>query len=108
MRFNVRFGDDSVGRALKDGEVVVLEYLVTSGAAANEVKSFNFIGAIIDSLGQSYTASATTLTVNHRAQLGSAAESIESIKYNAPRFYSSQYRAVTAQDYALILSLIHI
>ena len=102
MRFNVRFGDDSVGRALKDGEVVVLEYLVTSGAAANEVKSFNFIGSIIDSLGQSYTASATTLTVNHRAQLGSAAESIESIKYNAPRFYSSQYRAVTAQDYALI------
>ena len=107
MRFNVRFGDDSVGRALKDGEVVVLEYLVTSGAAANEVKSFNFIGAIIDSLGQSYTASATTLTVNHRAQLGSAAESIESIKYNAPRFYSSQYRAVTAQDYALITQRIY-
>ena len=107
MRFNVRFGDDSVGRALKDGEVVVLEYLVTSGAAANEVKSFNFIGSIIDSLGQSYTASATTLTVNHRAQLGSAAESIESIKYNAPRFYSSQYRAVTAQDYALITQRIY-
>ena len=107
MRFQVKFGDDSVGRALKDGEVVVLEYLVTSGAAANEVKSFNFIGSIIDSLGQSYTASATTLTVNHRAQLGSAAESIESIKYNAPRFYSSQYRAVTAQDYALITQRIY-
>ena len=107
MRFNVRFGDDSVGRALKDGEVVVLEYLVTSGFKANEVKLFNFIGSLTDSLSQSYTASATTLTVNHRAQLGSAAESIESIKYNAPRYYSSQYRAVTAQDYALITQRIY-
>ena len=107
MRFNVRFGDDSVGRALKDGEVVVLEYLVTSGFKANEVKLFNFIGSLTDSLSQSYTASSTTLTVNHRAQLGSAAESIESIKYNAPRYYSSQYRAVTAQDYALITQRIY-
>ena len=107
MRFQVKFGDDSVGRALKDGEVVVLEYLVTSGFKANEVKLFNFIGSLTDSLSQSYTASATTLTVNHRAQLGSAAESIESIKYNAPRYYSSQYRAVTAQDYALITQRIY-
>ena len=38
MRFQVKFGDDSVGRALKDGEVVNLEYLVTSGKKANEVK----------------------------------------------------------------------
>ena len=107
MRFNVRFGDDSVGRALKDGEVVVLEYLVTSGAKANEVKAFNFIGSATDSVGTTYQASATTLTVNHRAQLGSVAETIESIKYNAPRYYSSQYRAVTAQDYALITQRIY-
>ena len=107
MRFQVKFGDDSVGRALKDGEVVVLEYLVTSGKAANEVKTFNFIGSITDSQSVTYAAQATTLTVNHRAQLGSDAESIESIKYNAPRYYSSQYRAVTAQDYALITQRIY-
>ena len=107
MRFQVKFGDDSVGRALKDGEVVVLEYLVTSGKAANEVKTFNFIGSITDSQSVTYAAQATTLSVNHRAQLGSDAESIESIKYNAPRYYSSQYRAVTAQDYALITQRIY-
>ena len=107
MRFQVKFGDDSVGRALKDGEVVVLEYLVTSGKAANEVKTFNFIGSITDSQSVTYAAQATTLTVNHRAQLGSDAESIESIKYNAPRYYSAQYRAVTAQDYALITQRIY-
>mgnify|MGYP001197879624 FL=1 len=107
MRFQVKFGDDSVGRALKDGEVVVLEYLVTSGKKANEVKTFNFIGGLTDSVGQVYAAQATTLSVNHRAQLGSDAETIESIKYNAPRYYASQYRAVTAQDYALITQRIY-
>ena len=107
MRFQVKFGDDSVGRALKDGEVVNLEYLVTSGKKANEVKAFNFIGSLVDSQGQTYSANSTTLTVNHRAQLGSAAETVESIKYNAPRYYSAQYRAVTAQDYALITQRIY-
>ena len=107
MRFQVKFGDDSVGRALKDGEVVNLEYLVTSGKKANEVKAFNFIGSLVDSQGQTYSANSTTLTVNHRAQLGSDAETVESIKYNAPRYYSAQYRAVTAQDYALITQRIY-
>tara|TARA_Y100000287_G_scaffold116019_1_gene93112 strand:- start:651 stop:2684 length:2034 start_codon:yes stop_codon:yes gene_type:complete len=107
MRFEVRFGDDSVGRALKDGEVVQFEYLVTSGKAANEVKTFNFIGTIIDSTGLNVTSANSTLTLLHRSQMGSDAESIESIKYNAPRYYSSQYRAVTAQDYALITQRIY-
>ena len=107
MRFQVKFGDDSVGRALKDGEVVNLEYLVTSGKKANEVKAFNFIGSLVDSQGQTYSANSTTLTVNHRAQLGSDAETVDSIKYNAPRYYSAQYRAVTAQDYALITQRIY-
>ena len=107
MRFQVKFGDDSVGRALKDGEVVNLEYLVTSGKKANEVKAFNFIGSLVDSQGQTYSANSTTLAVNHRAQLGSDAETVESIKYNAPRYYSAQYRAVTAQDYALITQRIY-
>ena len=40
MRYEVRFGDDTAGRALKDGEVVILEYLVCSGTEANEISSF--------------------------------------------------------------------
>ena len=58
--------------------------MVTSGKKANEVKAFNFIGSLVDSQGQTYSANSTTLTVNHRAQLGSDAETVESIKYNAP------------------------
>jgi hypothetical protein len=107
MRFEVRFGDDSVGRALKDGEVVQFEYLVTSGKEANEVNSFGYVGTAVDATGTNVVTSDVTLTVLHRSQMGTSAESIESIKYNAPRYYSSQYRAVTAQDYALITQRIY-
>nr|BAR31863.1 gp6 baseplate wedge protein [uncultured Mediterranean phage uvMED] len=107
MRFEVRFGDDSVGRALKDGEVVQFEYLVTSGKEANEVNSFGYVGTAIDATGTNVVTSDVTLTVLHRSQMGTGAETIESIKYNAPRYYSSQYRAVTAQDYALITQRIY-
>ena len=107
MRYEIRFGDNSVGRALTDGEVVELEYVVSSGAAANEVKDFGFIGKVVDNNDVSYGSAAVDLTVKDASQTGDAAESVESIKYNAPRYYSAQYRAVTAQDYAIITKNIY-
>ena len=107
MRYEVKFGDDSVGRALKDGEVVMFEYLVTSGGDANDVDNFSYVGRMTDTLSQSYSPAAVTLTKVARSQNGSAAETIESIKYNAPRFYSSQYRAVTAGDYAILTKKVY-
>ena len=107
MRYEVKFGDDTAGRALKDGEVVLLEYLVTSGVEANEITSFSFIGSVSDNTGTVYTGSSITLTVKDKSQLGAAAETLETIKYNAPRYYSAQYRAVTAQDYALITKKVY-
>ena len=107
MRYEIKFGDDSVGRALKDGEVVQLEYLVTSGAEANEVGKFNFIGRMVDNNDVQYNAASIITTVKEKSQQGDSAESVESIKYNAPRYYSAQYRAVTAQDYAIITKNIY-
>ena len=107
QRYEVRFGDDSVGRKVKDGEVILLEYLVTSGVDANEVTAFGFIGSLRDNLGIAYNATDLTVETKQKSQLGAAAESIESIKYNAPRYYSAQYRAVTAQDYSIITKNIY-
>ena len=107
MRYELRFGDDSVGRKLKDGEVIELEYLVTSGTEANEINSFDYIGNITDNLGITYSTGNITVGIKQKSQLGEIAETIESIKYNAPRYYSSQYRAVTAQDYAVITKNIY-
>ena len=107
MRYTVTFGDDSLGRSMKDGEVINFEYLTTSGAEANGVNDFNFIGTLIDSNGITYGQANSTITILKASDTGDAAETIESIKYNAPRYYSSQYRAVTAQDYATITKNIY-
>ena len=107
MRYQIRFGDDSIGRSVKDGEVINLRYMVTSGAEANGVQLFSFIGSITDSNGQTYAPSGVDVVVKAKSQLGDAAESVESIKYYAPRYYSAQYRAVTAQDYEVITKNIY-
>ena len=107
MRYEIRFGDDSVGRAVKDGEVIDLEYLVTSGTDANQVSKFSYIGRIVDNNDAVYSSSSVALTVKQKSQQGDIAETVESIKYNAPRYYSAQYRAVTAQDYAIITRKIY-
>lgn len=107
MRYEIRFGDNSVGRGLTDGEVIELEYLVTAGAEANGASNFSAIGRFIDNNGRSYAPTTVDVIVKEKGSLGSAAETIESIKYNAPRYYSAQYRAVTAQDYAIITKNIY-
>ena len=88
MRYEVTFGDDSVGRAVKDGEIINFEYLTTSGAEANGVKVFSFIGRAVDTFDQSYSSAAFEITVKEQSQQGAAAETIESVKYNAPRYLS--------------------
>ena len=90
MRFEIKFGDDSIGRALKDGEVVELEYLVTQGSIANEVNDIQFNGRVVDSNGSSYSSSLVQTSIVETSYRGAAAESYESIKYNAPLYYSSQ------------------
>lgn len=107
MQFEIKFGDDSIGRSLKDGEVVVLEYLTTKGSEANDVNKLTFKGIVEDSNSRRYAATAIDLTVKNSAYGGSDSESVESIKYNAPRFYSAQYRAVTAQDYAVLTKKVY-
>ena len=107
MRYEIKFGDDSVGRSVKDGEVISLRYMVTDGKDANGVQTFSFIGNTIDSNVNVYSPSAVDVIVKSKSVLGDDAETVESIKYYAPRYYSAQYRAVTAQDYEVITKNIY-
>ena len=102
MRYEIVFGDDVIGRKLGDGEVIDLNYLVTSGVEANGINNFTFIGSLSDSNGQTYDPEDADITVAETSKFGSVEETIESIKFNAPRYYSAQYRAVTTQDYEVI------
>lgn len=102
MRYQLRFGDGVVGRSLNDGEVIDLEYMVTNGPSANEVKIFSFIGQLTDNNGSTYSPATVKIEVLEQSQQGKGAETIESVKYTAPRFFAAQNRAVTAQDYAIL------
>ena len=98
-KYEVYFGDNVVGFAPSDGNIIILEYIVTNKAASNGAKSFS---------GTS-VAGQTNLTISTIviASGGADAESIQSIKYNAPLDYSSQGRAVTTSDYKTIVPKVY-
>lgn len=93
--YEVYFGDDITGRAVVPGNVVTLDYFVSNKEAPNNAKAFTFNGSI--------NGGTVVVTTTSMAQGGSSIESIDSIKFNAPRNYAAQNRAVTAEDYKVIL-----
>ena len=99
-KFEVYFGDDVLGNKLDDGNIVILEYIVSNKDEANGASSFTLSGSI-----GGY--SDVTLTTVSRAQGGAEAQTKESIRYNAPLQYSAQDRAVTTGDYETIVQSLY-
>jgi hypothetical protein len=99
-KFEVYFGDGVIGSALQDGNIVILEYIVTNKDESNGASTFSLattIGGFSD----------VTITTNSVSQGGSAAESKESIRFRAPLSYSAQNRAVTTSDYETLVRSIY-
>lgn len=96
--YEIVFGDGISGRKPKDNSVVTVEYRVCSGELPNGCKEFRPTGLIDEE-------ALITVSVNTPAATGSVAESIDSIRFNAPRHFNTQERAVTAEDYATLLRL---
>lgn len=90
--YEVYFGDGILGKKLTDGNVVNLTYLVTSADASHGANNFVMLDTI-----NGY--STTTVTTVSSASEGAQKESIDSIKFHAPKSFSSQKRAVSKQDY---------
>jgi len=108
-KYEILFGDGKFGKKLENNAIVTVDYIVTDGRDGNGASEFSFAGSILDSNNNLIVPSNRILvTTNQPARNGSNIESIDSIKYFAPRLYSSQYRAVTASDYeAIIKTLIY-
>ena len=105
--FEVIFGDGVVGKALDDGNLVQLGYVITNGAAANGLSGITYASGLATYNINNTTFSTNKIVVNSvvdAASGGSAAESLESIKFLAPRYYESQNRAVTATDYRTLIT----
>ena len=91
-QYEIYFGDGILGSAIEDGNIVILQYVVTNKGVANGARTFTSSSAI-DTVNN-----VNVVTVSNSAG-GSEPESIESIKYNAPLDYASQGRCVTTEDY---------
>lgn len=98
-KYEIVFGSGSLGKSLKAGNIVTVEYLVNNGEATNGASKFS-----VDSIniGLSYS-SATITSVESVATGGRGQETVSSIKFSAPRNYQTQNRAVVAEDYERIL-----
>lgn len=94
--YEIIFGDGLFAYALTNGNVVNMDYFVTNGEAANGARTFSYNGDSI--LGSSLTVQ----TVNIAAG-GAPVEDIESIRFNAPKIYTAQNRAVTPDDYKALI-----
>ena len=102
-RYEMFFGDDVLGRKLLNGEKIEITYLVTNGDETNGAKSFNFNGVIQDMFGGTGYPTSTTINSVEASSGGAGIETISQIKFNAPKFFATQDRAVTAADYAAIV-----
>ena len=107
-KYQLLFGDGLIGKKLETGYVITANYIITDGIDGNGARNFSFSGIITDINGnivQNITVS--SINTLQAASGGGDIESINSIKYYAPRIYSSQQRAVTARDYEAIIKKIY-
>ena len=99
-KYEVYFGDGINGKSLADGNIVILEYIVTNKDVSNSASSFTLSGNIGG-------FSDVTITTISNSQGGAEAEADESIKHNAPLQYAAQDRAVTTTDYETLVQSIY-
>jgi len=96
-KYKLILGDNTFGKRLESGNEVLVDYQASTGdTSANGARTFSFSGTI-----GGY--SAISVITEARAAGGSPRESIDSIRFNAPRFYSTRNRIITQQDYRTVL-----
>ncbi len=113
-KYEILFGDGYFGKKLENNSVITVRYIITDGADSNGASQFSFQGVFTTKDPNSEVDLPTVIptggivinTVNG-ATNGAEMENVNSIKYFAPRIYSSQYRAVTPRDYEAIIQTIY-
>lgn len=96
-KYKIYFGDGVIGKSLTNGNVVIVNYLKTDGAASNKSNSFS----LIDSVG-GFTDS--IVFPIKAASGGAGQESVSKIRFSAPKAYVSNNRGVTKDDLIAIIN----
>lgn len=103
QRYEVLFGDGVLGRKLENGQKIEISYLVTAGAESNGARTFTFSGTLVNQAGNNPASVSAAVSTVTAAAGGTAAESVDKIKFTAPKMFAAQDRAVTAGDYGAIV-----
>lgn len=96
-RYQIYFGDDVIGKKLKDGNIVIVSYVITSGADANGIRTFKLVDNVLNGV-------TPTIELSAESSSGEMEESVNSIKFTAPKSFIAQNRAVTKNDYIALIN----
>ncbi len=102
-KYELFFGDGIFGKKLSNNNEVVATYITTNGKQGNGASDFVFSGTIVSNTGVNVGTNVGVIVTTEAANNGDDIQSVESVRYYAPRMYSTQYRAVTASDYEVLL-----
>ncbi len=109
-KYQIIFGDNTLGKKPADRSTIEVSYIMTNGIEGNDASNFNFSGKLTYMLGGIETSiddGITSLSTLQASENGDEIESIDNIKYLAPRVYASQYRAVTPNDYSSLIPFLY-
>ena len=95
--YELTFGNGVIGQGLQNGNIVNIDYMVSSLDAPNGARIFSYSGS------PPYSSALVSISTVSPAGNGDAPETVNSIKFNAPRSYAAQNRAVTTEDYKTII-----
>ena len=105
-QYEIIFGDGIFGKALENGNVVEVSYIISNGADANGVSNLAFSGkCTYNRNAQDYTITSgiSLVTADNPSSGGEAIESVDSVKKYAPQIYATQNRALTSNDYEILI-----
>ena len=109
-KYQIMFGDNVLGRKPANGAVIKVSYIVTSGINGNGAANFNFSGRLtylFSGVDVDVTSGISLISTIQSSENGDSIESVDNIKYLAPRVYASQYRAVTPNDYKSLIPFLY-
>ena len=105
-QYEVIFGDGIFGKELQDGNIVEFSYIVTNGSDGNGINSFTFSGSLSyvrNSVEIFVTDGISLITSTLPSSGGESIESVDSIRKFAPQVYTTQNRALSANDYEILI-----
>ena len=106
-KYEIRFGDNIIGKKPTNGSKIEVTYIVTNGSFGNGATNFTFSGRLKDNNLLDVTNGISLLITQSKSESGDEIESVDSIKYFSPKIYASQYRAVTSNDYKSLVPYIY-